>query len=38
MNNLAILKQTAQTMSSRELAQLCDKEHRNVLREIDFLN
>ena len=38
MNNLAILKQTAQTMSSRELAQLCDKEHRNVLRDIDLLN
>ena len=38
MNDLAILKQTAQTMSSRELAQLCDKEHRNVLRDIDLLN
>ena len=38
MNNLAILKQTAQTMSSREIAQLCDKEHRNVLRDIDLLN
>ena len=25
-------------MSSRELAQLCDKEHRNVLRDIDLLN
>ena len=38
MNDLAILKQTAQTMSSREIAQLCDKEHRNVLRDIDLLN
>ena len=32
MNDLAILKQTAQTMSSRELAQLCQKPHDNVLK------
>lgn len=30
--------QTNKTMSSREIAQLCDKEHRNVLRDIDLLN
>ena len=34
MNNLAILKQTAQTMSSREIAQLCQKPHDNVLKLI----
>lgn len=38
MNDLAILKQTAQTMSSREIAQLCDKRHDHVLRDIDNLN
>ena len=30
--------QSNKTMSSREIAQLCDKEHRNVLRDIDLLN
>ena len=35
--NLPIL-QSNKTMSSREIAQLCDKEHRNVLRDIDLLN
>ena len=25
-------------MSSREIAELCDKEHRNVLRDIENLN
>ena len=25
-------------MSSREIAELCEKEHRNVLRDIDNLN
>ena len=38
MNDLAILKQTAQTMSSREIAQLCDKRHDHVLRDISNLN
>ena len=38
MNDLAILKQTAQTMSSREIAQLCDKRHDHVLRDINNLN
>ena len=37
MNNLAILKQTAQTMSSREMAQLCQKPHDNVLKLIRSL-
>ena len=37
MNNLAILKQTAQTMSSREIAQLCEKPHDNVLKLIRSL-
>ena len=37
MNDLAILKQTAQTMSSREIAQLCQKPHDNVLKLIRSL-
>ena len=37
MNNLAILKQTAQTMSSREIAQLSQKPHDNVLKLIRSL-
>lgn len=37
MNNLAILKQTAQKMSSREIAQLCEKPHDNVLKLIRSL-
>ena len=36
--NLPILQSEVKTMSSREIAQLCDKEHRNVLRDIDLLN
>ena len=38
MNDLAILKQTAQTMSSREIAQLCQKRHDNVCNDIRILN
>lgn len=38
MNNLALLNQTTQTMSSREIAQLCDKRHDHVCRDIDNLN
>ena len=34
MNDLAILKQTVKTMSSREMAQLCQKRHDNVLQLI----
>lgn len=34
MNQLAILNQKSMTMSSREIAELCEKEHKNVLRDI----
>ena len=36
--NLPISQSEVKTMSSREIAQLCEKEHRNVLRDIDLLN
>lgn len=33
-----MIKEVAQTMSSREIAQLTGKEHRNVLRDCETLN
>ena len=35
--NLTSLQNTP-TMSSREIAELCEKEHRNVCRDIENLN
>ena len=33
-----LIQENIKTMSSREIAELCDKEHRNVCRDIDSLN
>jgi len=36
--NIQTLQTNNQTISSREIAQLCNKDHRHVLRDIDDLN
>lgn len=33
-----LIQENLKTMSSREIAKLCDKDHRNVCRDIDALN
>ena len=36
--NIQMMQTTDKTMSSREIAELCNKEHRNVMRDIELLN
>lgn len=36
--NIQMMQTTDKTMSSREIAELCNKDHRNVCRDIDILN
>src|SRR5699024_12686648 len=36
--NIQTLQTNNQTMSSREIVQWCNKDHRHVLRDIDDLN
>lgn len=38
MNDIMQVNNISKTMSSREIAELCGKEHRNVCRDIDTLN
>ena len=38
LNEVLLNVQGEQTMSSREIAELTGKEHRNVLRDCDKLN
>lgn len=38
MNDIMQVNNISKTMSSREIAELCEKDHRNVCRDIDSLN
>jgi anti-repressor protein len=38
MNNIQLLQNSPATMSSREIAELTGKEHRNVMRDCEVLN